>query len=281
VSRSGVRGDEDIAARQRAEEAAQLRQAGDDGIAAGIAEVGHASLVARHLEEQRYGRLRAKASRKLGPAGGRPLLRRLPRPEREADDAIVRADAERAQHALSLRALVVGRMQMRATRRDGNAEHLEHALPLARDVLRRPSAARETVRVDVAPDPADRPPRAYASAGQERELRGARVRLDVDHPVVATRAETADLAHRARGIVDEQLARERLALEQRRRGAADEKIDARIGKGLAQVREERRREQDVAEPPQLDEQDAARRRQRRLGCRHARSVREEGGTRTV
>jgi hypothetical protein len=59
-------------------------------------------------------------------------------------------------------------------------------------------------------------------------------------------------------IVNQAGTDERMVLEKRGRAIADEKVDRRVRKGTPKVVEQRRREHDVAEPPQLHDEDLTR-----------------------
>lgn len=54
-----------------------------------------------------------------------------------------------------------------------------------------------------------------------------------------------------------------MMIEQRRRAITHEKIDRRFGEGPSKIREQRRREYDVAESAELGDEDAARSRDAR------------------
>jgi len=73
-------------------------------------------------------------------------------------------------------------------------------------------------------------------------------------------------------IVNEARPDERMVLEKRSRAIADEKVDLRVRKGTSKVLEQRGREHDVAEPPQLHDEDLTRMRdtrRRHSGSRHS------------
>lgn len=59
-------------------------------------------------------------------------------------------------------------------------------------------------------------------------------------------------------IVDEPVPDERMVLEERCRAIAHEEVDRRVGKCAAEIFEQRRGQHDVAEAPQLDEEDLTR-----------------------
>ncbi len=136
-------------------------------------------------------------------------------------------------------------------------------VPLVLHRMPRPQFARARDSPRVHPAPADNcVAHAHRRAAQPRENRGARAAVEIDDDVVRRRAQAADELHlgaepadAARTRRDNQLVDIGIVLDDRRRGRLDEVCDVGLWKAPPDRSNGRRREDDVPDLPQPDQQD--------------------------
>ena len=259
MRRPGVAGEKRVAAGEDAEKAAHLAVAvavegGNDRRAR--AQRAHAADDRRGSAGREHDRGHAPIEQRVaerGEAIDRPIARGAARDQGERNAVPRRGRAGRTQIRFPLQALAAAQGDAGERVANGNSRELEQAPAPSNDVLGHP-AARERVRVRK-PCRAHLPSNPQRCARDTRDHRCAHAPLNIEDGVVVRGAYELRRGKRSMVLEHDPVPNQRMSRDERSRVRADEHVDRRIRQCPPQIIEQRRGENHVAEPAQLNEED--------------------------